>query len=343
MGALRDRLDAFKRETVRITSPNMPGRANGGYDALSGTGAPVRYIGPLPQPSQPFNVDYTLQRWFQQIRQERGHMHVMLHRMAIEVPEMTAIYLRMRELGYRLRGEAMTEINRDFQLEQTADPHQPNYWYSNRRLIYKVCELHGIAIADMSPVERIQATTFGDGQSSIYAYLQVFETPQPPTLIVDKDPMGIGMHRAHTDAKSIHIWTWYAACCLSKYLYDEALYSGRGATIEVIAPFDPKRHAAFFPLAHSFAKGLLLLEKLCPAKWFCGCNRIESLLVQRPEAHPWPTGELPSDVLRTMYAEQGGYGEAAPPSRGMTPPAGTYLHEYNRHKTDPNLRNPNEQ
>lgn len=293
-----------------------------------------------------------MQRWLRQVRTERSQMYVQLHRMAVEVPEATVLYLKMRECALRIRGEAMTAINKDFWPDEhvAGNPYLPNVYYSDRRLIYKVCELHGIFVADMGPEQQEAAMQYGDGQHAVPAYLQTY-TDQPHVLVIDRDPRRMGLHHAQSDAESIGLWTWYAANCLAKFFYDEPMYSGPAGEVETIAPFNPRYHAGFWHYAHSFAKGLLHLPPECPMNSLCGCNRIESLFVRRPPQHPQATGELPSDAIRQHAAQQqdygqyGTYGQAAPPSRGMTPPngiPGDRLREYRRQQTDPNLRNPND-
>lgn len=295
------------------------------------------------QAARPFNVNEALARWFEQIGHDSTH-RALLHFMT-EHPSRTAVYLKMRDLGRHERQRAVTALHADYGLFQTADPDRKAP-YSQARIMHKLCRLHGIDLVRMSDAQKPVAAYHG-GKTGVpvYAYLETFSTERAPLLAVDIYPYGPDRGPwddfKHWEANTAQ-WTFAAACCLAKYLYDEPLYTGRTAPYEIIAPFDPEHHAVMIPLTHVFSKALLHFKWDCPDDWHCACNEIQDRLSEASEAHATATGELPPGVVRTI---QGGYGTYSSPSRTMTPPNGTpgdRLREYRR-QTDPNLRNPNEQ
>lgn len=331
----------------------------------AGQRGPVRYAPPQPsrdrrdtdpglwpygninlealQAAQRLNANQALARWFEQMARD-GSGQSLLHAYG-EHEELSAIYLGMKDLGRAERKKTVTALHADYGLRQTADPDMECN-YSEAAIIHKLCVMHGIDLVRMKENHKLIAAEYGGpGKSPVYAFLHTFSTTRAPELAVDIHPLGFD-YGPYSDyehwAANTARWAWAAACCLAAYLYDNALYTGRGAPVHIIAPFDLVRDKNLIPHTHAFAKALLLIRRPCPGDWLCGCNEIQNLLTQVPEDHPFPTGVLPSGVVRTTA---NGYGTPASPSRGLTPPNGTRLHEYNqqRRTTDPNLRNPNEQ
>lgn len=350
-------LERFQRAVTAgaVASPSIsslaqpPQRPSGGPDTDPRQWA-YGYIHVDAIAARPFDPISTLARWCEQVMQDRSH--VILRRFAGEHPEMTAVYLDMRRLGFALRQQVGTYLHRQYGLFQTVDPAR-ELNYSRARIMNTLCRLHGIELVRMNDSQKLAAAKYsGSGRIPVYAFLQTFATMRAPILAVDIHPYGDDRGGPHTSSGDVDLWndntnqwTYAAACCLAKYMRDEEIYAGRGATPDIIAPFDPQYHAGIIPLTHVFAKALLHWGWHCDEEWPCECNAIEDLLNDRPEAHPWATGVLPAGVVRSSQGPQqprDGYASPASPSRAMTPPrgmSGELLRQYNeqRRSTDPNL------
>lgn len=269
----------------------------------------------------------TLERWCKQIVQDRTPDHLTLQRFAAEWDEMTALYLEMRDMGRSIRRRVGTKLNEEHYPKNHPTVRRPIFDpdrsgpYSQPKMMNALCRLYNIELVRMAEHHKIVAAQYsGSSHMPVYAYMQTFGTMRAPLIAVDIQPYGNDDNDPNLWMLNSAQWTFAAACCLAKYFKDHGMYVGAGAPMDIIAPFDPQDHAGIMPLTHVFAKALLYFTWRCPDSWPCTCNTIEDMFEQVPESHPWQTGALPSNVVRST--SPGGYGAPSAPSRTMTPPGG---------------------
>lgn len=315
-------------------------------------------VEPLVQASQ-FDVHDTFYRWCGQIIDDRTPNSLL--RYAKEYDEYMEVYLEMRRLGKRIRQEVGTELLAELrgdlkraddprwkQVPSIFDPELPLNW-SRAHIMHTICNLNGIDLVRMNEGQKeIAAHYSGTSSWPVYAFMQTYGPLRAPLIAVNVYPLGVDRGPDSGDPlwkDNTNAWTFAAACCLAKYVKDRELYAGMGAQPEIIAPFDLQAHATLIPFFHVFAKALLRFHPRCNSEWPCYCNSLTDMFHLAADTPRQETGTLTRSASATATepptpGSYNGFGQAVPHSRGMTPPAGTYLHEYNRRKqTDPNLHN----
>lgn len=329
----------------RVTSPKL-----GHFGDVARGSATRLSSGPDTDPSQwayahvdiaslqaprPFQANEAMARWLSEITRDRTKDHRHMQRFVQECTEVTDLYLAMRNMGRDMRGKVGTALHEHYYKDQrqrpTFDPDRSGP-YSRALILSQLCRMHHIELLRMDVEHKLKSSQLsGDSRVPVYAYLETYGTMRTPRLVVDIYPYGPDQGSDCADEAMNDLWllntaqwTFAAASCLAVYFKDAAMYTGAGAPVDIIAPFDPRAHAAIIPLTHVYAKALLYFKWSCPSEWPCTCNHIEDELDRVPQAHPQQTGTLPAYVERSSGPlVSGGFGAPSAPSRTMTPPPGT--------------------
>jgi hypothetical protein len=208
------------------------------------------------------------------------------------------LFWAMRDLGEALRRNAFTALNTSY-----GHPSVPNEravaHFSHLTILSEVARQCGLHVF-FAPEPVAQRAELIDPRRrvTLLAWLHTYPDTRVPDLCLRST--------VHEDA--LH---FQAACVIGWWLQERPHFEGPGQPGGSVLLPDHTLDLHFSPMLHSFAKGLLLLDDLCPETLGCHCNRIIHSLNAAPEAHPQATGAYSLAQLR----------------RGASPT--THAHVYN--------------